>query len=137
MREFMQARKAQANGNGKPAPVELPPKQVVTFACGCKFQARYLQGSDCHVCLRRRRNQRQKAAQANPRGLPFRLPDAATFNATFDASSETWLATLSVGATVYEAASPSIHNLLRRLGEQCWLAHQPSQENQPCSVSPT
>jgi hypothetical protein len=127
MKEFMAARKAdKANGNANH--VELAPKQVVTFGCGCKFMARYLQGAQCVACQRRRRNERQKAAQANPKGLPFRLPDGATFSATYDATAEQWFATLSVGTTIWEASGPSVHNLLRRLGEQCWLAQQPADD---------
>jgi hypothetical protein len=102
----------------KPAPKagkeEAPPRMIITYACGCKIGAKYLQGSDCPACRNAKRRERPPR-QRKPRA-DLRLPNSSEVQAIYDASTTSWTGSLSVpGCPAFESTASGIVPLLASL----------------------
>lgn len=97
----------------KPARVEADPDSIITHSCGHKTGARFLQGSPCPGCVRQARQKRREGQQQ--RQTVPRLPDGATFSATYDAAAERWAGSLVIGGRVFEAEAGAVFCLLKVL----------------------
>jgi hypothetical protein len=113
----------------KPAPkVECEPRLILTYGCGCRIGARYLQGSDCPACRAAKRRARPPR-QRKPR-LDLRLPDNAAISALYDASTTSWTGSLSIpGAPLFEASQSGVVPLLREL-DRMYRQHIEAQATQ-------
>jgi hypothetical protein len=132
MRTFMDKRKkdkpaAPAAGPAKPAPKkECAPGEILTYACGHKIGARYIQGSNCPLCIKRARQARhaQRAAArahdvATSRHDDQRLPDGAAFAVCYDAARQCWTGTLTIpGLPVFQGTQSGVFRLLHFLDQQ-------------------
>lgn len=67
---------------------------------------------------------KQPQARKKPKRLPFRLPDGATFTATFDAEQNNWNGTLTIPPQgeepqlTFRATTSGIHGLFMVLGQR-------------------
>jgi hypothetical protein len=105
-------------------PVEADPRIIITHSCGHKTGALYLQGSPCAGCARRQRQQRPRkrgggveAHEQRMQRLP-RLPDGATFAATYDAATERWAGTLTVNGMTFEVEASGVFRLMEALDKK-------------------
>jgi hypothetical protein len=120
--------KAKSPPPAKPkpaAPVEADRRLVVTHSCGCKIGVVYLQGSACPACAGKRRRERQhnRGVACHERAMTAkRLPDSATFAATYDALAQRWVGTLTDGGRVFEAEASGVFRLMADL-DQLYRTH--------------
>jgi hypothetical protein len=110
------AEKTSGNGDKRPSKPEVDPDATLSYQCGHKVGARHLQGKPCPACVRQRRRARSiaRGQRRRPDSIP-RLPDGATFCATYCAQSLRWVGTLAIGEHVFEAESPGVFPLLAEL----------------------
>jgi hypothetical protein len=101
---------------------EADPAQTITYSCGHKVGCRYLQGDKCPACLKRQQRQRNRAkhqaqaeAKAQAGAAASRLPDGATFTATYDANTQLWIGTLTTAGQVFEAEHSAVFRLMAAL----------------------
>jgi hypothetical protein len=101
------------NGKKRPPAVEADKRVIVTHSCGHKTGIIYLQGSLCAGCQNARRRARTRSWRQDP--MKSRLPDGATFSATYDAEAERWVGTLAIDGQVYEAEAGGVFQLMKDL----------------------
>lgn len=127
--EAVQPPAAQPAVPSKPKPKPTPPKPVATVKhkCGHEQPLAYLQGQWCPAC--RNENKRRKAAERREKApgsdsrrykMPNaqRLPNGATFHATYDAEKMEWSGTLCINDQVFTSAVSGVFNLMRDLDQQ-------------------
>jgi hypothetical protein len=96
----------------KGPPVECEPRVILTYSCGHKIGARFLQGSKCPHCQAQARKGRQPRQRVRPEA---RLPHGASFLAVYDAAAEQWSGLLTVDERTFEAQASGIFRLMTEL----------------------
>jgi hypothetical protein len=128
MRNFMDKRqqdKQVVTEKKQPRPAvkkECAPGEILTYACGHKIGAHYLQGTKCPGCVRHAQQARRAARSselASNVGPTHRLPDGAVFTALYDAAQQQWTGTLALSqGPVFEVSRTGVFQLLRSLDAQ-------------------
>jgi hypothetical protein len=105
----------QANGNeakaGRGKPIEADVRLIVTRSCGCKVGIRYLQQSACEGCQRKKRIAKGQARAKEQRKQASRLPDGSTLCVVYDASTQSWFGTLTIGDKTFEGKASALFKL--------------------------
>jgi hypothetical protein len=105
-------------------PVEADRRVIITRSCGHKIGVVHLQGSSCPHCARKARRERRLTQTVARRDRANRLPDGATFCATYDAQAERWAGTLTIGGQVFEAEASGVFRLMEAL-DRLYRASRP------------
>jgi hypothetical protein len=78
----------------------------------------------CQACREKKQQEEQQAAQLRRqerqrgRVLRERLPDQARFEVVYDAASESWSGTLTIGTTTFTDTASGVFRLLEQLDRQ-------------------
>jgi hypothetical protein len=91
---------------------------VLTYSCGHRIGARYLQGNKCPHCLaqaRRGQQPRQRVHPCDRLDTVPRLPHGATFMAVYDATAVQWTGLLTVDGKTFEAQASGVFRVLTEL----------------------
>ena len=99
----------------KPEPVTADGNAIIEQACGHRISVRYLQQRPCDGCCARNRSRQQARRQAKRSAKRNRLPDNACFHVLYDATTESWTGTLTIGDKVFEAQARAVFRLLATL----------------------
>lgn len=94
------------NGTPPTKKEEKPEKVRIEYACG--HRTSITRADNCPSCQNKDRQEKNRRKRTDK----GRLPDGATFHVVYDAETQTWAGTLTVGVETFEAKTSAVFHLL-------------------------